>query len=215
MAEEAVPVVLLAFGSQAQLERSVSTKMMRASGQRWSSSLQTYQSALGLVRSWRDSWNQGCWSLVWFMTRSAMTRMPRLWASSTRRDGVGQVAVLGQDGEEVADVVAAVAEGRLVEGQQPEAVDAEPLEVVELLGQAPEVAGAVVVGVEEAADEHLVEDRPSGTSVRRPCYPVMTGDRSRRVSVTSSPRRASSAGAGCGRARAGVEPDVGVGPVHT
>ena len=51
-------------------------------------------------------------------------------------DGVGQVAVLGQDGPEVADVVAAVAERRLVERQQPQAVDAEPLEVVELGGDA-------------------------------------------------------------------------------
>jgi hypothetical protein len=65
------------------LERSVSWKMIRASDQRWSSSFQTYQSALGLVRSCRLSWNQGCWSLVWFGTRSAITRMPRLWASST------------------------------------------------------------------------------------------------------------------------------------
>ena len=31
----------------------------------------------------RDARNHGCWSLVWFMTRSAMTRMPRLCASST------------------------------------------------------------------------------------------------------------------------------------
>ncbi len=50
--------------------------------------------------------------------------------------GVLDVAVLREHGEEVADVVAAVAQGRLVEGQQPEAVDAEPLEVVELLGEA-------------------------------------------------------------------------------
>ncbi len=56
--------------------------MIRASPQRWSSSFQTYQSAFGLVRSWRLSWNHGCWSDVWFITMSAMTRMPRLWASS-------------------------------------------------------------------------------------------------------------------------------------
>ena len=57
---------------------------------------------------------------------------------------------LGVDGEEVADVVAAVAHGRGVEGQQPQAVDTEPLEVVELGPQPGQVADAVVVGVEEA-----------------------------------------------------------------
>ena len=71
---------------------------------------------------------------------------------------VAQRAVLGQHGEEVADVVAAVAQRRLVEGQEPDAVDAEPLQVVELVDEAPQVAGAVVVGVGETADEHLVED---------------------------------------------------------
>jgi hypothetical protein len=64
------------------LEGSVSRKITRASDQRSGSSPHTYQSALGLVRSWRDSTNQGCWSDVWFMTMSAITRMPRLWASS-------------------------------------------------------------------------------------------------------------------------------------
>ena len=62
--------------------------------------------------------------------------------------------------EEVRDVVAAVAQRRLVHRQQPEAVDAEPLEVVELVDQAAEVAGAVVVAVEEATDVDLVEDGP-------------------------------------------------------
>ncbi len=66
--------------------------------------------------------------------------------------------VVGMDREEVRDVVAAVAERRLVHRQQPEAVDAEPLEVVELVDQAAEVARAVVVPVEEAADVDLVED---------------------------------------------------------
>jgi hypothetical protein len=78
--------------------------------------------------------------------------------SLEEQGGVADVPVLGEDREEVADVVAAVAQGRLVEGQQPEAVDAEPLEVVELVDQAPEVAEAVVVAVLEAADGQLVED---------------------------------------------------------
>ena len=60
----------------------MSTKITRASLQRWSSSPHTYQSALGLVRSSRLSWNQGCWSDVWFITMSATIRMPRLCASA-------------------------------------------------------------------------------------------------------------------------------------
>src|SRR5439155_26956859 len=63
------------------------------------------------------------------------------------------------DRVEVGDVVAAVAQGRGVHRQQPEAVDAEPRQVVELVGQPDEVAGAVVVAVEEAAQVDLVEDR--------------------------------------------------------
>ena len=77
---------------------------------------------------------------------------------------VVDLAGLGQHGEEVADVVAAVAQRRLVEGQQPEAVDAEPLEVVELLREPDEVADAVAVGVVEPPDGHLVEDGGCGHS---------------------------------------------------
>ena len=67
--------------------------------------------------------------------------------------------VVGLDREVVRDVVAAVAQRGPVEGQQPDAVDAQPLQVVELLGQPAEVAGAVAVGVEERAGVDLVEDR--------------------------------------------------------
>ncbi len=67
--------------------------------------------------------------------------------------------VVGMDREEVGDVVAAVAQRRRVHRQQPDAVDAEPLEIVELVDEPAKVAGAVVVAVEEAADVDLVEDR--------------------------------------------------------
>ena len=67
-------------------------------------------------------------------------------------------AVVRVDRVEVGDVVAAVAERRGVEGEQPDAVDAEPLQVVELLLQAAEVARPVVVAVEERARVDLVED---------------------------------------------------------
>ena len=63
------------------------------------------------------------------------------------------------DVQVVRDVVAVVLERRGKEGQQPEAGDAEILQVVELLRQALEVADAVVVAVEERLDVRLVDDR--------------------------------------------------------
>ncbi len=55
----------------------MSVKMIRASSYFWYVSDHTYQSRFGLSALERDSWNHG-WSLdVWFMTRSAITRMPR------------------------------------------------------------------------------------------------------------------------------------------
>ena len=68
-------------------------------------------------------------------------------------------AVVGVDRVEVGDVVATVPERRGVHRQEPDAVDAEPLEVVELVGQAAEITFAVVVAVREAADVDLVEAR--------------------------------------------------------
>ena len=68
--------------------------------------------------------------------------------------------VVGMNREEVRDVVPAVLERRDVHREQPDAVDPEPLQEVELVDQPAEVARAVVVAVEEAADVDLVEDRP-------------------------------------------------------
>ena len=67
--------------------------------------------------------------------------------------------VVGMDGKEVGDVVAAVAQRRRVHRQEPEAVDPEPLEVLELLRETAQVAQAVAVAVVEAANVDLVEDR--------------------------------------------------------
>ncbi len=88
-----------------------------------------------------------------------MTRMPRRWAASSSVDEVVDGAELRQHLVEVADVVAAVAQRRVVERRQPEAVDAEPLQVVQLVDQAAQVAGAVGVGVVERPHQHLVEHR--------------------------------------------------------
>jgi len=73
-------------------------------------------------------------------------------------DEVAEVAELREDLQEVADVVATVAKWRLVDRQQPDAVDAKPVQVVELLGQAADVTGPVAVGVVEAANQDFVED---------------------------------------------------------
>ena len=68
-------------------------------------------------------------------------------------------AVARMDALVVRDVVAVVAQRRRIEGQQPQRVDAEPLQVVELARQPGKVADAVVVAVEEGADVRLVDDR--------------------------------------------------------
>ena len=68
-----------------QFDFSVSRKMIRVSGHFSSVSDHTYQSRAadpGLAR--RARWNQGCWSEVWLITSSVMTRMPRRCASFTK-----------------------------------------------------------------------------------------------------------------------------------
>ena len=75
-----------------------------------------------------------------------------------QHDEVLHRAELGQHRAEVPDVVPAVAQRRVVDRWQPQTVDTEPGEVVELLGQPPEVAGAVPGRVVERPDQHLVED---------------------------------------------------------
>jgi hypothetical protein len=71
---------------------------------------------------------------------------------------VVDVPVVGVDRVEVGDVVAAVAQRARVHRQQPDAVDPEPLQVVELLLDPAEVTRPVVVRVEEPARVDLVED---------------------------------------------------------
>jgi hypothetical protein len=68
-------------------------------------------------------------------------------------------AEIGIDRSVVGDVVAVVATGRGVERQQPDRVDAEFLQIVELVGQACKVADAVVIGIGERLHMELVDDR--------------------------------------------------------
>jgi hypothetical protein len=50
-------------------------------------SAQTNQSRNGESGDERADWNHGCWSEVWFTTRSMITLMPRLfaWCSSSAK----------------------------------------------------------------------------------------------------------------------------------
>ena len=90
-----------------------------------------------------------------------------------RADVVHRPVVL-VDAVEVGDVIAAVAHRRRVHRQQPDHVDPEPLQVVELLGQAAEVAVAVTGAVEEAPQVDLIKERrlePQGVRLK----PVLRG----------------------------------------
>ena len=72
---------------------------------------------------------------------------------------VGHRAVVGMHRAVVGDVVAVVAPRRGIERQQPDRVDAELGDVVELRHQAGEIADAVIVGIEERLDVQLIDDR--------------------------------------------------------
>ena len=104
---------------------SVSRKMIRVSGYFWSVSDQTYMSrAAEPGRARRAFWNHGCWSEVWLMTSSVMTRRPRRCASATKALKSFMRAVGRVDRAVVGDVVAVVAQRRGVERHQPDRGDA-------------------------------------------------------------------------------------------
>ena len=72
---------------------------------------------------------------------------------------IGQRAVVRMDAAIIGDVVAVVAPRRGIERQQPDRIDAELGDVVELLHQARKVADAVIVRIEERFDMQLIDDR--------------------------------------------------------
>ena len=84
--------------------------------------------------------------------------MPRRPASATSASRSLERAEVGVDGAVVGDVVAPVGVGRGHDRVEPDAVDAEPLEVVERVDDPAQVADAVAVGVRERARVDLVED---------------------------------------------------------
>lgn len=71
---------------------------------------------------------------------------------------ISEIAKIRKDLHEIGDVVPAVAQRRLVQRKQPEAVDTEPLEIVQFLDETADVSGAVAVRIGETPDENLVED---------------------------------------------------------
>jgi len=118
-----------------------------------------YQSRCSLSGDERALLNHACWvagvvdDQVHDHADAALMRLV-----DESRDVV-DVAVVGQDGAVVGDVVSAVTQRALLEREQPDAVDSEPLEVLELADQSGEVADAVVVAVVERPDGEFVEHR--------------------------------------------------------
>ena len=93
------------------------------------------------------------------MTRSMITRMPRSRAVRMNSATSPSEPSRGSTPSEVGDVVAVVAVGRRLERHEPEAGHAELGEVVEPMGEALEVARAVVVPVHVRLDVEAVDDR--------------------------------------------------------
>ena len=75
-----------------------------------------------------------------------------------QRDEIVDGAEFGKHLVEVPDVIAAVTQWRVVERRQPDAVDPEPLQVVQAVDESTQVTGAIRTGVEERPDQHLVEN---------------------------------------------------------
>ena len=59
----------------------------------------------------------------------------------------------------IGDVVTVIATGRRIKRHQPQRRDAQFLQIIELLGEADEIADSVLVAVRERLDVKLVDDR--------------------------------------------------------
>ena len=81
-----------------------------------------------------------------------------LVGSLEKRLEVLESAVTRMDRTIIGDVVAVVAQRRREKRHQPDSIDAQFLQVVELLRQAAEIADAVRVAIEKCADVDLVDD---------------------------------------------------------
>ena len=133
----------------------------------------TYQLRWALSRDEAASRNQGCWSEVWLGTQSMTTRRPSAWASADQGVELRQVAEERVDVAVVADVVAEVGHGRAEERGDPQGVDAQPGQVVEVGPDAGQVADPVAVGVGEATGGRPGRRPPPSTTGRRRCSPAV------------------------------------------
>jgi len=70
-----------------------------------------------------------------------------------------QRAIVGMDAVEIGHVIAIVEQGRGVDGQQPNTVYPQFLQVIELLDQALEITMTIAVAIEEGPGIQLIEDR--------------------------------------------------------
>src|SRR5689334_19120442 len=71
---------------------------------------------------------------------------------------LGQGPAVGMNLQVAGDVVAVIAHRRRVKRQQPEGIDAERLEIIQLRGEARKIADTVAVAVVERTDAEFVED---------------------------------------------------------
>ena len=74
-------------------------------------------------------------------------------------DEIVDGAEFGQHLVEVPDVIATVLQRRVVEGRQPNAVDPQPLQVIQALQQPAQATRPVRIVVQKCPDQHLVENR--------------------------------------------------------
>ena len=88
-------------------------------------SRQIYQSRFGLSRDDRLSTNHGCWSEVWFGTKSRISFRPRLVRRGDQSVEVAKRAEHRVDAAIVGNVVAEIRHRRRVDRRDPHRVDAE------------------------------------------------------------------------------------------
>jgi hypothetical protein len=126
----------------------VSVKMMRVSGNFWSESGRCLSRAL----------EPGV--LIGRVVHHELDEHPDVapMGSVDERLEVVERAVAGVDRAVVGDVVPVVLQRGGKERQEPDARDPQALQIVQLLGEAVEVADAVVRAVEERLDVRLIDD---------------------------------------------------------
>ena len=127
-------------------------------------------------------------------------------------------AQLGMDAAVVGDVVAPVVVGRRHRRVEPDAIDAEPLEMVEALDYAPQVADPVAIGIRVGAGIDLVQDavlppRHGVAGYELPCRLPSLTDGVRSDSMESVPRRRGRVGALVTIAEVAKQAGVGVATV--